>query len=246
MARDFDPYSLAAQPPSPTLTNPDMILPFSSFSDSPPRKEQQPSLLLANVRDLDLTSYSLGSGKKSRNSSVVRTPPPTNHRQSSTLSDILEIETPRTVNSVGDTVASSPTLREFGAASQLSDWRSRSSNTDHRLSDTSSLHSEDLENLKWPGFDSHGGVDEESEMSEQEEERFGSFPKIAGSDDNVHEKVNDENDDNNWLGSRPDDDEDEDDDPLSRRADLILANAKKRLNVREDETLRAVTNPLTG
>jgi hypothetical protein len=229
MARDFDPYSFSAQPPSPTLTNPDMILPFSSFSASPPRKEQQPSLLLANVRDLELTSYGFDSGKKGRIGSVLRSPPPANHRQSSALSDILEIETPRKANRVSDTVASSPTLHDFGAATQLSHWRSESANELHRLSDVSSVQSEDLENLKWPGFDSRGGADEESEMSEQEEERFGSFPKVIGSDDNVDYRGNDENEDN-WLGSRAEDD-DEDDDPLSRRADLILANAKKRLNV---------------
>jgi hypothetical protein len=230
MARDFDPYSFAAQPPSPTLTNPDMILPFTSFSTSPPRKEPQTSLLLANVRDLDLTSYGFGNGKKGRNGSLLKTPPPTNHRQSSALSDILEFETPQKANRVDDAVASSPTLQGDGIPSTLSSWQPGSANKAHRLSDTSSVRSEDLENLKWPGFDSHGGVDEESEMSEQEEERFGSFPKATGSDGNVDDKANDENEDN-WLGSRPDNDEDEDDDPLSRRADLILANAKKRLNV---------------
>jgi hypothetical protein len=226
MARDFDAFA-QMQPPSPTLTNPDMILPFGSFGPpSPPRKEQPP-LLLANVRDLDLTSYGLGSGKRARNLST-RTPPPSNSRQSTALSDIAEIDTtPKKLSRVVDTVASSPTLRDYGNTSRLSDWRAGSN---RRMSDSSSVQSEDLENLKWPGFDSHGGMDTESEMSEQEEERFGSFPKDPGSDDNVDEGVNDETDDH-WLGSRPDDD-DEDDDPLSRRADLILANAKKRLNVR--------------
>jgi hypothetical protein len=231
MARDFDPYSFAAQPPpSPTLTNPDMILPFSNFSASPPRKEQPP-LLLADVRDLDLTSYGFSTTKRTRHLSA-KTPPPSNHRQSSALSDILEIDTtPTKLSRVVDTVASSPTIRDEGTTSQLSDWRvGGSTSRERRLSDSSSVQSEDLENLKWPGFDSHGGAESESEMSEQEEERFGSFPKTAGRNGKVEDSGNDENEDN-WLGSRPDDD-DEDDDPLSRRADLILANAKKRLNVR--------------
>jgi len=102
-----------------------------------------------------------------------------------------------------------------------------------RTSDgSSSVHSDDLENMKWPGFDSGGDAEEESVVLDEEEEKFGSFPKVVGSDDST------DNDDQ-WLGPKTEDDkennEDQDalfQDPLSRRADIILANAKKRLNVR--------------
>jgi hypothetical protein len=233
MARDYrDPY--AFPPPSPTLTNPDMILPFNhnTFAALPsPPREEHTSLLLESARDSDLGSYGLASGRRSGYLSA-RTPPPSNNRLSSTLSDIQEVEiTPRKqvlvpVPRVVDTVASSPTLRDsYGTDSQLSKWRD--AGHERRSSDSSSVLSEDLERMKWPGFDS-GGMDEESVLDD-EDDRHGAFPRVANGDDTIDDNAH--MSDAQWLGSRPSDDDDEDDDPLSKRADLILANAKKRLNV---------------
>jgi hypothetical protein len=233
MARDYrDPY--AFQPPSPTLTNPDMILPFnhSNFSALPsPPREERTSLLLESVRDNDLTSFGYAGGRRTGYLST-KSPPPANHRLSSALSDIQEVETtPKrqlaTSRSV-DILASSPTLRDTDhGSSHLSNW----GNCGHerRSSDASSVQTDDLEKMKWPGFDSSGGIDEEiMGLDDEEEEKYDPFPKAADSDDTIDDSAHIS--DAQWLGQRPSDDDD-DDDPLSKRADLILANAKKRLNV---------------
>lgn len=97
---------------------------------------------------------------------------------------------------------------------------------DRRLSNaSSSVHSEDLENMKWPGFDGPGAFDDSGVvLDEEEEDHIGHLPKVANGDDDIETE--------RWL----DGPEDGDDDPyssaaLSRRAEMILANAKKRLNV---------------
>lgn len=86
--------------------------------------------------------------------------------------------------------------------------------------------SEDFDN--WPGFDSHDHFDD-SGVDLEEQEKRDQFP--SGVD------TSDEMAGNRWLnqhsGSSGSDDGD---DPsssaaLSRRAEIILANAKKRLNV---------------
>jgi hypothetical protein len=74
--------------------------------------------------------------------------------------------------------------------------------------------------MHWPDFEGPSEVDEESVVLEDEEEHLGGLPKIADSDD----PTNDEQ----YLSPHVDSLED---DPLSRRADIILANAKKRLHV---------------
>jgi hypothetical protein len=125
-----------------------------------------------------------------------------------------------------DALASSPILQDHLDVTRWNTIKTR------RTSDgSSSVHSDDLENMKWPGFDSGGDAEEESViLDEEEEEKFGSFPKVVGSDDST--------DNDQWLGPKTEDDKenngDQDalfQDPLSRRADIILANAKKRLNV---------------
>ena len=87
--------------------------------------------------------------------------------------------------------------------------------------------SEDFEN--WPGFDSHDAFD--SGLGLEEQEKRDHFPG--------DEQHGDDMDGDRWgqhsSGS------DENDDPyssaaLSRRAEIILANAKKRLNVSETLT----------
>jgi hypothetical protein len=152
-----------------------------------------------------------------------RMSPQPHHRISTALSDIEEVETTpkgsRYGNFKPEALASSPTLRENGSTSRLVDWKAQS----RKSSDgSSSVHSDELANMKWPGFDSTGGADEESVVLEDDEDKYATFPKVADSDD---VSMNDDP----WLGPRSGEDDDED--LLSKRADMILANAKKRLNV---------------
>jgi hypothetical protein len=133
-----------------------------------------------------------------------------------------------------DTLASSPTLREYGSGGRIPDW---TAGDERRMSDgSSSVQSDELENMTWPGFGHVTGADEESVALDEEEERFGGLPKVADSDDSVN--------DDQWLGPRIDDDGDED--LLSKRADMILANAKKRLNVCAFYSLTIACQPLTS
>lgn len=235
MAPDLD--MVFPQPPlSPTLTNPDMILP-DNYGFSPPGKYQvrqgqdddygyaQPVGQAVTIQGRRAN----GTGARPRSPSLLRLARP--------LSDIQEVETgqttpkaqPQVVPYLADPLASSPTLRDHA---DMAGWEAQE---ERRLSDesSSSVHSDDLENMKWPGFDSTPGADEGSVLLDEEEEKFGSFPKVVGSDEST------DNDDNDqWLGPKTEDEKEnksaEDDifqDPLSRRADIILANAKKRLNV---------------
>lgn len=237
MAPDLD--MVFPQPPlSPTLTNPDMILP-DNYGFSPPGKYQVPQAQTdygyAQPVGQPVTIQGRranGTGGRPRSPSLLRLARP--------LSDIQEVETGQTTPKAQaqvvpyqtDTLASSPTLQDHA---DMARWEAQE---ERRLSDesSSSVHSDDLENMKWPGFDSTPGADEESVvLDEEEEEKFGSFPKVVDSD----ESVDNDNDNDQWLGPKSEDENDnkvkEEDlfqDPLSRRADLILANAKKRLNVR--------------
>jgi len=234
MAPDLD--MVFPQPPlSPTLTNPDMILP-DNYGFSPPGKYQiphgqtdygntQPVAHAATIQ----ARRSNGIGPRPRSPSLLRLARP--------LSDIQEVETSQSTPKAlplpysMDNLALSPTLRDEIDTERLE------APDERRLSDdsVSTVHSDDLERMKWPGFDSAEGIDEESVvLDEEEEEKFGSFPKVVGSDDSPE----DEKDDDQWLGPKdeselgsPKPSEDLFQDPLSRRADIILANAKKRLNV---------------
>lgn len=118
-----------------------------------------------------------------------------------------------------DTLASSPTLHEA--------VRSRPSSTQmehnqRRLSATSSsVHSEDLDN--WPGFDSHDKFEDSGvDLAEKRDELPGETDTTDGLGHGQ------------WQGT-PNSGSDEDEEltsaALSRRAEIILANAKKRLNV---------------
>lgn len=122
-------------------------------------------------------------------------------------------------------LASSPTIDAHGPQSHPTEsWDEQEQ---RRLSTASSMLSEDFEN--WPGFDSHGNFDD-SGVDLEEQEKRDRVPRglTKGGDELGNEQWTNEQ----TSGS----DEDDVDDPhssaaLSRRAELILANAKKRLNV---------------
>jgi hypothetical protein len=217
MAFDFDHY-----PPSPTLTNPDMILPAlysTSPSRSPERYSDAKSLAVS-----DYTHYSSGPV------SPVPTSPSILVRASSPLSAIEEVDTTprRPLYHTEATFASSPTLRTLGEPVgwplqdnlTLNNNSSSNNNSTRRLSGmsngSSSVHSEDLE--KWTPTHSANDVDEP--VGEDDEDKFDQFQKQSEGDEGAEGEA--------WLPAR---DDDETEDFLSRRAEIILANAKKRLNV---------------
>jgi len=237
MAPDLD--MVFPQPPlSPTLTNPDMILP-DNYGFSPPGKYQVPQSD-SDYGSAQPAAHAPTVQGRRPNGIVPRPRSPSLLRLARPLSDIQEVETLQSTPKAlplqypVDIMASSPTLRDRPELERVDVPEERRLSGDS----VSSVHSDDLANMKWPGFDSAEGIDEESVvLDEDEEEKFGSFPKVAGSDDSP----DDENDNDQWLGPKdeselgsPKQSEDLFQDPLSRRADIILANAKKRLNVSPD------------
>lgn len=88
---------------------------------------------------------------------------------------------------------------------------------------SSSIHSEDLENMRWPAFDGPDTLDDSGVVLEEDEDDDESTEKDGSKKDN--------GEDERWL-DEPSDAEDENSSAaLSRRAEMILANAKARLNV---------------
>ncbi|TLD34714.1 hypothetical protein E2P81_ATG04879 [Venturia nashicola] len=211
------------QSPSHSSFNPAMILPLEMgisrpFTPSPTRGNQTPSPAATPPGVGRPLTYGNSMPKSYVNFS--RTSPQAHHRISTALSDIEEVDTTPTGSRYSEILASSPLLRENASMGPV-DWKAHS----RKFSDSSSsVHSEELANMKWPGFDSAHGADVESVMLEEEEDKYETLPKVVDSDD--VEVLDDP-----WPGPRAGDDDDED--LLSKRADMILANAKKRLNVLE-------------
>ncbi|KAF2094726.1 hypothetical protein NA57DRAFT_60144 [Rhizodiscina lignyota] len=259
----FHPQIQLQRPLSPALSNPDLILPDRDPSTEIPRYAERPpspSQIIRKVHSqgrIGGTSRAIGGSLTKAHTGtspyrlnwqdphlvqiqshpralLVKTPPLS--RKSSNLEDIDELDATPTradYSSANEALASSPALKENNTFSTLTPGLGLPK-TDRRWSTTSSsVHSDDfesLESLKWPGFDGVAGEDvDEADiiLDDEEEERFGSFPASR------HENEGDE-DQENWD---PKKEEDEDDpyspDALSRRADVILANAKRRLNLFE-------------
>lgn len=124
------------------------------------------------------------------------------------------------VTSRDDALASSPTLQDALHSHPPNTWHGQSQ---RRLSTaSSSVLSEDFEN--WPGFDSHETFDDSVVDLDEKRNTF-----VGGAD------ADDDMGNEHWP-AECNSGSDEDDDPyssaaLSRRAEIILANAKKRLNV---------------
>jgi hypothetical protein len=87
---------------------------------------------------------------------------------------------------------------------------------------SSSIHSEDLENMRWPAFDGPGAFDDSGVVLEEDEDDE-STEKDGSKQDNVE--------DDRWLDEQSDAGDEYSSAALSRRAEMILANAKARLNV---------------
>ncbi|KAH7080549.1 hypothetical protein BKA63DRAFT_437767 [Paraphoma chrysanthemicola] len=218
-------------PRSPTLSDAGMILPVHeaghvrSLSPNPYiERPPSPPLLPANN---DSSHVKLASAPQSRRR--------TSHQTKAPLSAQSSRSTLRTMGDSGaaakyapvrdDPLASSPTIQNGLSSNSPKDWAARDQ---RRLSNASSMRSEDFNN--WPGFDSHDNHDkfDDSGLGLDEQENRNRFPSDANPDDMEGDQ---------WL-NRHSSGSDESDDPyssaaLSRRAEIILANAKKRLNVME-------------
>jgi hypothetical protein len=112
-------------------------------------------------------------------------------------------------------LASSPTVDDSFLSPHMNDYEPSSQ---HRVSSgSSSVCSEDFEDMKrWPGFDSHGAYDDSGvHLDDDDDENHDQFPVGGHGDDDDHW-----GDDDNYSS-----------DLYSKRAEMILANAKKRLNV---------------
>jgi hypothetical protein len=217
--------------PSPTLTNPDMILPDCDpgrESPSPTFRSQRPPSPSALIRQLTPPQQHVHHvqlerpppGRRSASPRVIS--PAVSKRPSfATLPNISETElTPKKEAPYNDAIASSPTLRNTPSVSTIDTWRTA---TGRKASvDSDSPHSDEMETNQWQGFDFGG---QEAQTEEQEDlDRVGPLPQIANVEDDV------END--QWMENDEDDDADAfGHNALSRRAEMILANAKKRLSV---------------
>jgi hypothetical protein len=215
-------------PRSPTLSDAGMILPDNGHirSASPNLLSERPPSPPALYSHTSPSHVKLASVPPARRraSQLTKSPPLSSRSSRSTL---------RTMDAAGaaarhapvrdDALASSPTIQNGLSSPSPSTWTPRDL---RRASDASSLRSEDFEN--WPGFDSHDAFDD-SGLGLEDQEKRDHFPGDAS-------KNKDGMEGDRWL-RRGSDGSDESDDPyssaaLSRRAEIILANAKKRLNVR--------------
>lgn len=160
----------AMPPPSPTLTNPEMILPFAGV-DASPSRSPSPEVMFPLLLPDPMAPAALRHDSKQMQSPVC-----VERQQSS----------PHLSHSPGESSVNSD---EFG------------------------------EGITWLRFDDDI---ETGSDAEDDEERFGSFPQVADSDDVERWDM---------PQSGPMDEEDFSSAALSRRADIILANAKKRLSV---------------
>lgn len=212
---------------SPTLSDAGMILPVlfevdSTRGDSPaPYSERPPSPPALYTRS---SHVQLRSAPQERRRGSHQTKSPSLAAQSShaTLRNMGDAEMhAKNAFAHEGTFASSPTIEDALRSHPPSTWDEQ---YQRRLSTaSSSVLSEDFEN--WPGFDSHQAFDDSGVDLEHKR-------KIPLGDTDVGDEMGNER----WLNERNSGSDDDDDDPyssaaLSRRAEIILANAKKRLNV---------------
>ncbi|KAJ8110123.1 hypothetical protein OPT61_g6949 [Boeremia exigua] len=221
---------MASSQRSPTLSDAGMILPGSETDHARSTSlvfERPPSVseLYGAYQSpkLDFPPQS-----RRRTSQQKQSPPLSAQSSRSTLRDMgdsgANIKEALTHN---DVLSSSPTIHTNALTSQpVGSWEEQEQ---RRFSTASSMLSEDFEN--WPGFDSHEQFDD-SGVDLDEQGKRDRLPRRFAKD-------GDDMDNEQWMNGRTSgSDEDDLDDPqssaaLSRRAELILANAKKRLNVME-------------
>jgi hypothetical protein len=221
--------SLAA-PRSPTLSDAGMILPVNDASHirsvSPnPYIERPPSPpeLYIHTNSSHVKLAFAPPQSRRRASQQAKSPPLSAQSSRSTLRTMGD-SGPATKHApiLDNPLASSPTILNGLNSDSPKNWTAQDQRRCSNAS--SSVLSEDFEN--WPGFDSHNRFDD-SALGLEEQEKRDQFPGDVNNSDEMETE--------RWL-SRHSSGSDESDDPyssaaLSRRAEIILANAKKRLNV---------------
>jgi hypothetical protein len=236
------PLRMSSSQRSPTLSDAGMILPGCepghTHSSSSPVFERPPSV--SALYDA-YQSPQVGSPPQTlrRASQQKQSPPLSAQSSRSTLRNMgdsggaAKRSPPR--DSGRASSGTSPTGDAHGPNTKSHLQGSWEEREQRRISTASSMLSEDFEN--WPGFDSHEPFDD-SGVDLEEQERRDKMPR----EDMENEP---------WMQGRTGgSDEDDMDDPhssaaLSRRAELILANAKKRLNVGAAKKGLLVARPLT-
>lgn len=214
---------------SPTLSDAGMILPAHeagnarSFSPNP-YIEHPPSPPVVYAQG-DSSHVKLASAPQGRQraATVVKSPQPQLSSKSSrsTLRNMADVEAASSRSLRSDALASSPTIQSPTIQDAIN-WTPK---IHRRLSTaSSSVHSEDLDS--WPGFDSHDHFDDSGLGLDEHEKR----KQSPGA-----ESPNGVELENGWLNGRNSGSSEDDGElysaALSRRAEMILANAKKRLNV---------------
>ncbi|KAL5118261.1 hypothetical protein ACEQ8H_003771 [Pleosporales sp. CAS-2024a] len=229
---------------SPTLSDAGMILPAAPLRslspDLHPARPPSPPALRPPAA-AGHVQLALAPQARRRVSPQPRSPALSSQSSRSTLRTMADAA-PRAKHALSraDTLASSPTVHHGLHTASPKPWTPQ---RPRRASGASSTLSDDLDN--WRALDAHDAFDD-SGLGLEEQEKHDHFPG-----DKTH---HDDLDPDAWLGPHSPA-SDHSDDPyssaaLSRRAEIILANAKKRLNVMEGNLRGAreslVTSPTFG
>jgi hypothetical protein len=216
-------------PRSPTLSvrsfDSSMILPGDALrSISPPLFAERPPSPSSFYAHANRSTHTLTlATAPPRLSPKIKTSPPLSSQSSHSTLKNMNISQPTVMSPAltDDTLASSPTVQD-GLLRPIS--TDMNDDSQRRLSTTSSLNSEDLEMIRkrWPGFDGQGFDD--SGVDLEDEENHDQFPSSTPDSEAPKEP---------WASGYPQDKENTySSDLYARRAEMILADAKKRLNVR--------------
>ena len=216
-------------PRSPTLSvrsfDSSMILPGDEVrSISPPLFAERPPSPPSFYAHANRSTHTLTlATAPPRLSPQLKTSPPLSSQSSRSTLKNINMSQPTVMSPAltDDTLASSPTVQDGLLHPTSADADSPSQ---RRLSTTSSLNSEDLEIIRnrWPGFEGPGFDD--SGVDLEDEENHDPFPASMLDGHAANEP---------WGPGYPNDKENTySSDLYARRAEMILADAKKRLNVR--------------
>lgn len=220
--------TLPSLPASPTLTNPDMILPYGEYDStpSPPTRPKRPG-------DSDIMDFSIGSDHLQMGIGPITPTTPIIYGNGTMLSDIGEVteaeSTPgrrtkyaekRTVNNLGSPMRSSPTM---GYDAVMKRSKIGSHRRQVSVESTSTVTNESQAGEVFEDFDDGVSVDDSNFQGDDEESMASAYQQdveIVQAQIGLRKETRLVGDDDSHSSAA-----------LSRRAELILANAKKRLDV---------------
>ncbi|KAF2266911.1 hypothetical protein CC78DRAFT_531339 [Lojkania enalia] len=216
-------------PRSPVLSDAGMILPEAdSLRSSSPapyvERPPSPSSLYHHSNHSALTIKLASPPTTRRPSPQIKSPPLSSRSSRSTLRTMGDSDgSSRKSYARDDALASSPTINDSLSTRHVDNWGNHQPQRASNASD--SPKSDEMETLKWPGFDSSNEFDDSGVVLEEDEVPDHSPTETPGEEDMDNER---------WLDGQSEVDDDMySSAALSRRAEMILANAKKRLNVME-------------